>query len=192
MRYDLDSRPVNDQRLPEYAQPDEWIVDFLEKAKVGHIATRWDDQPFITPSTFWYDSTRHAIYFHSNISGRVRANVERHSEVCFEASTVGEPLPSNIALEFSIQYASVIAFGSISVIEDKDERERALYGLIEKYFPDMKPGKEYRPITDQELARTSVYVINIDSWSGKENWKEQADQSDDWVALPTELLGMNR
>ena len=47
-------------------------------------------------------------------------------------------------------------------------------------------GHEYRPITDQELARTSVYAIHIDSWSGKRNWKERADQSDEWPPLGKE------
>jgi hypothetical protein len=41
-------------------------------------------------------------------------------------------------------------------------------------------GQECRPITDEELKRTSVYAISIESWSGKRNWPEQADQSDEW------------
>ncbi len=47
----------------------------------------------------------------------------------------------------------------------------------------MTPGKEFRPITDQELARTTVYALVIDSWSGKENWAGQAEQSLDWPSL---------
>ncbi len=188
MKYDLKTMPPEKQRNPEYSRSDDWIVRFLKEADVGHIATRWDDQPFITPSIFWYDQERHEIYFHSNIVGRVRANIERHPQVCFEVSRVGNPLPSNVALEFSIQYASVIAFGKIRVIDDEVEKQRALYGLIEKYFPEMSAGKEYRPITEKELARTSAYVISIESWSGKENWKDQAEQSDEWNPLPKDLL----
>jgi len=181
--YNLEDAPLNAQRLPEYAQDDDWIAAFLQQAHIGHIATHWDAQPFITPSTFWYDPERHEIYFHSNITGRVRANAERHPEVCFEASHSGKLLPSNTALEFSIQYESVIAFGNIRVLKDEEEKRRALYGLMEKYFPSMESGKHYRPITNQELARTSVYAISIQSWSGKRNWKEQAEQSPDWSPL---------
>jgi len=162
---------------------DEWIVNFLHKAEIGHIATHWDAQPFITPSTFWYDEVNHRIYFHSNITGRVRMNCERHPEVCFEASSYGEFLPSNTALEFSMQYESVIAFGKIVIVEGAEEKKAALYGLIEKYFPSMRPGQEYRPITDRELEQTSVYQLDIESWSGKRNWKERANQSKSWVTL---------
>jgi nitroimidazol reductase NimA-like FMN-containing flavoprotein (pyridoxamine 5'-phosphate oxidase superfamily) len=181
--YNLDATPANAQRLRQHARDDAWIRPFLHRAPIGHVATRWDDQPFITPSTFWYDEDQHQIIFHSNIVGRVRANIERHDRVCFEASEAGRLLPSNVALDFSIQYRSVIVFGTARVLQDPEEQRRALYGLIGKYFPDMSPGQEYRPITDKELARTSVYAIAIESWSGKENWKEQAHQSDEWPPL---------
>ncbi len=186
--YSLDNTPPNAQFRAEYAQDDDWIQDFLRRAQIGHIATRWDEQPFITPTLFWYDPGLHEIYFHSNISGRVRANAERHPEVCFEACEMGKLLPSNVALEFSLQYGSVIAFGKIRILENAEEQRRALYGLIEKYFPGMKPGVHYRPITDQELKRTSVYAIAIVSWSGKRNWKERAEQSVDWEPLGEQWL----
>ena len=184
--YSLNITPANAQRRPEHVQDEVWMRDFLGRARIGHIATRWDEQPFINPTTFWYDIEQHEIIFHSNIVGRVRANSNRHDQVCFEASEFGRLLPSNVALEFSIQYESVIAFGRIRVLEDFAEKRRALYGLIVKYFPAMSAGKEYRPITDKELKRTSVYAIAIDSWSGKRNWPERADQSDEWPPLGEE------
>jgi hypothetical protein len=55
--------------------------------------------------------------------------------------------------------------------------------LIAKYFPGMAAGREYREITDRELRATSVYAIQIESWSGKENWKDAAEQSDEWTPL---------
>jgi hypothetical protein len=179
---------LNKMRHPEYAQNEQWIADFLEQAQVGHIATRSGNQPCITPTLFWYSPEQHEIYFHSNIRGQVRTNAEQHPEVCFEASRAGKLLPSNYALEFSMQYESVIAFGKIRVVQDETEKKRLLYGLIEKYFPGMLPGEHYRPITEQELQRTSVYAIAIDKWSGKRNWHEQADQGDGWPPLDQEWL----
>ncbi len=181
--YSLSVTPASAQRRPENAMDDAWTRNFLSRARIGHVATRWDDQPFITPTNFWYDAERHEIIFHSNAVGRVRANTERHARVCFEASEFGRLLPSNVALEFTIQYESVVAFGDIRVLEDDGEKRRALYGMIGKYFPTMQAGREYRPITDQELKRTSVYAIAIESWSGKRNWPEWAEQSDEWTPL---------
>ncbi len=181
--YSLEVTPPNQQRRPKNAMSDEWTREFLTRAQIGHIATRWDDQPFITPTNFWYDPSRHVIYFHSNIVGRIRANIERHPQVSFEASEFGKFLPSNVALEFSIQYESVVAFGTIRIVADAAEQLYALYGLLKKYFPTMTPGQEFRPITDQELKRTSVYAIAIENWSGKRNWPDEAKQSDEWPSL---------
>jgi nitroimidazol reductase NimA-like FMN-containing flavoprotein (pyridoxamine 5'-phosphate oxidase superfamily) len=92
-------------------------------------------------------------------------------------------------MEFTVQYAGVIAFGKAYVIQESEVKRRGLYGLIKKYHPGMEAGEEYRPITDEELASTSVYVIKIESWSGKENWPERAEQSDEWPALGGKTVG---
>jgi nitroimidazol reductase NimA-like FMN-containing flavoprotein (pyridoxamine 5'-phosphate oxidase superfamily) len=175
--------PAAFQRLPEYKREDDWIRKFLHEAKVGHIAYIWEDQPFLNPNTFWFDEENHQIIFHSNLAGRVRSSIEKNPKVCLEVSELGKLLPSNVALEFSLQYRSVIVFGTTRLLTDSDEARRALYGLISKYFPGMTAGKEFRNITDKELRATSVYSIQIESWSGKENWKDRADQSDEWAML---------
>ena len=43
--------PTAYQRLPEYTRDDDWIRAYLREAKVGHIATTWDDQPFLVLET---------------------------------------------------------------------------------------------------------------------------------------------
>jgi nitroimidazol reductase NimA-like FMN-containing flavoprotein (pyridoxamine 5'-phosphate oxidase superfamily) len=184
--YDLDIRPANAQRRRELAMDDAATRELIERTQIGHVATLWDDQPFINPTTFWYDAERHAIIFHSNVAGRPRANSERHSRACFEASVFGRLLPSNVALEFSVQYESAVVYGTIQVLDGLADKRRALYGLIGKCFPAMAAGREYRPITDQELKRTSVYLLQIESWSGKRNWDERAEQSDEWAPLGEE------
>ncbi len=186
--YKLEATPPAEMRRPEYAQDDSWIADFFTQAEAGHIGSRWDEQPFVTPVLFCYDSERHEIYFHTNITGRLRANIERFERVCMEAYRMGRVLPANTALEFALQYESAVAFGKSRLLEDDGEKRRALYQLIDKYFPGMKPGDQYRPITDQELKRTAVFAISIESWSGKRNWPARAKQSDDWPALGKEWL----
>jgi uncharacterized protein len=113
----------------------------------------------------------------------VRANLERRPRVCVEVSELGEVLPSNVALEFSLQFRSVVVFGTARLIEDRDEQREVMHKLIAKYFGEMELGRDYRPVTEAELKRTSVYAIEIEDWSGKENWKDRADQSDEWPAL---------
>lgn len=175
--------PIAFQRLPEYIRDESWRKDLLHRAHIARIASRWDVQPFINTSTFFYDEAGSRIIFHSNIAGRVRANIEQYPEVCVEVSEFGKLLPSNIALEFSLQYRSVIIFGQAYLIENESEKRKVLHQLIQKYFGEMQIDKDYRPATDKELKRTSTYEIKIESWSGKENWKDMTDQSDEWSPL---------
>src|SRR5262245_54923734 len=145
--------PTAFQRLPEYQRDDEWIRAFLREAKVGHIASAQDSQPFLNPTTFWFDEANHQIVFHSNVAGRIRSNIESNSKVAFGTSELGKMLPANVALEFSLQFRSVVIFGTARLVYDPEEARRVMYGLIHKYFPEMTAGKEFREITDKELKR---------------------------------------
>ena len=179
----INQPPTAYQRRPHLTRDEDWIRVFLKEAPIGRIATSVNGQPFINTSTFWFDEEQHQIAFHSNIAGRIRSNIENNPKVSLEASVLGKFLPSNVALEFSLQFRSVVVFGNARIITDPEEARRLLYGLIGKYFPKMTAGKEYREITDKELRATSIYAIEIESWSGKENWEERADQSGEWPPL---------
>ncbi len=113
----------------------------------------------------------------------MRSNIESNPKVCLEVSELGKLLPSNVALEFSLQFRSAIVFGTARLISNPVEARRLMYSLIGKYFSKMSAGKEFREITDKELTATSIYAIQIESWSGKENWADRADQSDEWPSL---------
>jgi nitroimidazol reductase NimA-like FMN-containing flavoprotein (pyridoxamine 5'-phosphate oxidase superfamily) len=80
---------------------------------------------------------------------------------------MGRLLPADTALNFSVEYQSVVAFGSADLIEDPVEAERALQLILDKYFPHLQPGKDYRPITEGELSITAVYRMEVEEWSGK-------------------------
>jgi nitroimidazol reductase NimA-like FMN-containing flavoprotein (pyridoxamine 5'-phosphate oxidase superfamily) len=101
----------------------------------------------------------------------------------------GRLLPSNAPLELSIQFRGVIAFGTAHVVDDPNATVEALHGLLGKYFPKMRIGQEFQPISDKDLRQTSVYEIRITEWSGKENWPESADQVDTWPPLSDEIMG---
>jgi len=158
---------------------DKWIIHFLKEIQVGHFVTLDKDQPFINPSSFWYSSKNHEIYFHSNAYGRMRYNAEKQPKASFECFKSGKLLPSNLALEMSFQYECVIAFGTIMVVQEIDEKKEILNGLLQKYFGDMKPDRDYRAVTKKELNQTSVYRFIIKKWSGKRNWVDKAEQAED-------------
>jgi nitroimidazol reductase NimA-like FMN-containing flavoprotein (pyridoxamine 5'-phosphate oxidase superfamily) len=144
------------------------IEALLRRARVGFIATAVDEQPFINSNLFWYDTSTTRIYFHTAAEGRTRRNVELNPRVCFSVAEMGELLPAKVALEFSNEYAGVCVFGRARVVESESEARYGLQGLLVKYFPELRPGEDYRLITNNEIKRTSVYAIEVEAWSGKE------------------------
>lgn len=169
MPKDYAARPINEVRRQDRQITDEaWIRTFLHQAPFGALATLHDGQPFINSNLFVYDEPNHVIYMHTARVGRTRTNIDVDERVCFSISEMGRLLPAEEALEFSVEYKGVTIFGAATVVTNPAEQERALQMLLDKYFPHLRPGEDYRPITPQELKRTSVYRIDIEQWSGKQ------------------------
>jgi nitroimidazol reductase NimA-like FMN-containing flavoprotein (pyridoxamine 5'-phosphate oxidase superfamily) len=165
---EAEGQPLAQPRRRDRAVDDDgWVRDFLARAAHGTLATARDGQPFVNMNLFVYDSDKHAIFLHTARTGRTRANVEAEERVCFCVSSMGRLLPSKVALEFSVEYEGVTVFGRAAVVTDEVEARGALQRLLDKYFPHLRPGRDYRPITPEELARTTVYRIAIDEWGGK-------------------------
>jgi hypothetical protein len=144
-----------------------WIRDFLRRAPVGTLATVSAGQPFLNSNLFVYVESAHAVYLHTARTGRTRSNVEADPRVCFTAFEMGRLLPADVALEFSVEYSSVVIFGRAVLVEKEGEATHALQLLLDKYFPHLEPGQDYRPPVPEELKRTAVYRIDIEAWSGK-------------------------
>lgn len=154
-------------RRRDRAMDDAWIREFLRRAPFGQLATASRGQPFINANLFVFDELRHAVYLHTAREGRTRRNLDRPAKVCFSVSEMGRLLPADTALEFSVEFAGVVVFGTGVVVTDLEESRRALQALLDKYAPQLRPGRDYRTITDAELERTSVFRVAIEEWSGK-------------------------
>lgn len=144
-----------------------WIRAMLERAPLGTLATIDEGGPALNPNLFVFDPEARAIYLHTAKSGNTRTNVESRQRVAFCVSEMGRLLPADAAVHFSVEYASVIARGLASVVDDEAEAARALDLLMRKYAPHLEPGEHYRGVEAKDLARTSVYRVEIESWSAK-------------------------
>ena len=164
------SRDIATVLRQDRAQEDGWIGAYLEAASFGFLATVDDGQPFLNSNLFVYVDQPRVIYLHTARKGRTRENLEEAAKVAFSVATMGRLLPASEALEFSVEYSGVVVFGRGSVVRDAEEAERALQLILDKYAPHLRPGRDYRSIVPQEMKRTSVYRIDIDSWSGKEKF----------------------
>ena len=162
--------PINQPLRKDRAKDDAWIKAYLQRVPFGMIATEFEGQPFLKPTSFVYVEAENAIYIHGALVGRMRTNIECNPRVCFSIAEMGRLLPADTAMEVGVEYASVVVFGLVEVITDSGVAKHGLQLLLDRYFPHLKPGVDYREIIPQELDITAVYRIKIDSWSGKEEY----------------------
>ncbi|MFC1997690.1 pyridoxamine 5'-phosphate oxidase family protein [Chloroflexota bacterium] len=168
MARDYLNQPVNQMRRTDRAQEDAWIKAFLKRGDFGVMATSHEGQPFTNTRQYVYDEAAHVIYMHGAKTGRTPAVIAVNDRVCFSVSEMGRLIPADEAVEVSVEFASVMLFGRVSIVDDETESTHALQLLMDKYFPHLKPLEDYRPIEPKDLKITAVFRIAIESWSGKE------------------------
>jgi nitroimidazol reductase NimA-like FMN-containing flavoprotein (pyridoxamine 5'-phosphate oxidase superfamily) len=164
----MNTTPFAQVKRKDRAVEDEaWIRAMLRRAAIGILATARAGQPYITSRHFVFDETTNVIYMHAAPTGRTRDDVEANAAVCFSVSEIGRQLPAPTAFGMGSEYASVVVFGRAAIVADEAEALRALQLLLKKYFAHLEYGQDYRAIQPEELARTAVYRIEIEQWSGK-------------------------
>ena len=146
---------------------DAWIAAFLQRAPVITLAFAQEDQPFIKPTLFVYDPQRHAIYFHATPFGHTAHILAQYPKASLTAFHMGRLLPASRAMDFSVEYESVVAYGQVSIVTEAEEAIDGLQRLLDKYFPHLQPEQDYAPIDPQDLQITAVFRFDIQHWVGK-------------------------
>jgi nitroimidazol reductase NimA-like FMN-containing flavoprotein (pyridoxamine 5'-phosphate oxidase superfamily) len=181
------NKPRGEMRQTKYAVTDEkWIKNLVNTGAYAVLATSHFEQPFATPLTYAYIEEDHAIYFHGAKSGRLRANMTINPKVCVNIARFGRMVPAEEAIQFSMEYESVTLFGTAELVQDEQQKLKALQALMDKYFPDKKPGKDYPPLKTEDAESTGIYKINIQEWTGK---LHPATDRPDAFTFPNEFQG---
>lgn len=137
------------------------MIDFLNKQPAGRVASiDKDGYPQVIPMNFVYHED--AIYMHSHPFGEKLDNIRRNSNVGFEVDQHICFLPSYYfhptdASQADTLYISVVIKGKAEIVEDKEEKARALNALIEKY---QKEGR-YEALDAEMPVVEEVAIIKV-------------------------------
>ena len=126
MGRDYLEQPLNQLRRKDRAKDDDWIKAFLKRGAFGVMATSYEGQPFTNTRQYVYDPSANAIYMHGAKTGRTPAVIEANDRVCFSVSRMGRLIPADEAVEVSVEFAGVMVFGRVSMVENQAEAARAL------------------------------------------------------------------
>ncbi len=142
------------------------LQELLKRGYCGRLATVGADGfPYIVPLLYvWMDGK---IYTHNTRApGHLRANVDANPHACFEIDEPGEVFGyGRFECDTAISYSSIVAFGSVVVVDDRAEKDRFCRALIDKYAGHVsgRP-KSFFP----RLDLIAVYAMTIERITGKE------------------------
>ncbi len=128
-----------------------------------------EGRPTCLPRLYVFDEGASAVYVHGPWGGEVAAMTRKEGWVSLVVFEMGRILPAGEAAEFDVEYAGVIVTGTARVVEDPREAGHALDLFMRKYAPHLHPGTDYRAASGEDIARTAVVRVDIETWSGKEN-----------------------
>lgn len=117
-----------------------------------------DDYPYAIPMSHVYVDGK--IYFHGAMQGHKSDAVKRHFKASYCVMDKGVRNPD----EWWYTFKSVIAFGKIKTLKDRDEKINSLTYLGDKFFPTHE---ETVSEIDRLLDRTEVFELEIEHMSGK-------------------------
>lgn len=168
------------RRLPKRGHYDkETIYQILDEALICHVAFVDDGQPIVIPINFArVDDT---IVLHGAQASRLLKHVEAGHPVCVEATIVDGLVLARSVFHHSVNYRSVVLFGTGYAIEDQHEKLAALEAVTEHLIPGR--WKEARLPNERELRATRVVGIRIADASAKVRLGPPIDDEQDY-ALP--------
>lgn len=149
----------------------EEIKEILDSCKVCRLGLCDDGQVYIVPMNYGYtyEEGRLTIYFHGAKEGRKLDIIKKHPSVGIEMDCSHELVEGALACQYSYYYASLIGNGRAEVVEEPEEKLKAL-GLVMK----QQTGKEFDEFkTNPKLEKAvGIIKVNVEQFSCKKHMKK--------------------
>jgi nitroimidazol reductase NimA-like FMN-containing flavoprotein (pyridoxamine 5'-phosphate oxidase superfamily) len=168
------------RRLPERARYDAEVVHgILDEALVCHMGFVRDGQPVVIPTIHARHGDR--LYLHGSPANRMLRTLKRQVDVCVTVTLVDGLVLARSAFHHSMNYRSVVAFGSAREVTDPAEKLAAFRALVDH----VAPGRwdDVRAPSEKEIRSTLVLALGLVEASAKVRTGPPLDDEDDY-ALP--------
>lgn len=136
-------------------------IEILERNTSGTLALHGDNgYPYAVPLSYVYHDGK--IYFHSAKSGHKIDAVQANGKASFCVIDQDVVVPEKL----TTYYRSVIAFGRVRLLDNRDDILRALWRLGDRYATPFRERTEAEITRD--IDRTAILEFTIESMTGKE------------------------
>lgn len=152
------------RRLPQRGEYERQVIyQILDEGLVCHVGFAVDGQPFVIPTAYGRVGDR--LYIHGSPASRMLRSLQSGIEVCVTVTLLDGLVLARSAFHHSMNYRSVVIFGTAIAVQDPNQKLEALRAFTEHIIPGR--WAEVRQPNRQELQGTLVLSLTLDEASAK-------------------------
>lgn len=158
----------------------ETVHRILDESLICHLGYVSDGRPVVLPTI--HTRIDETLYIHgSSGSGPMLAARLSGMPVCVTVTLIDGLVLARSAMHHSMNYRSVVAVGTARIVDDPDEKQRALHAVLDH----IRAGRadDCRPPNAREIAATAVLALDLVEVSAKVRQGGVADDAED-LTLP--------
>ena len=165
------------KRRAERGRYDRETVDaILDEAYICHVGFVHEGGPVVLPTM--HARVGDTLFIHGSVASRMLRTLAGGAEACVTVTLLDGLVLARSAFHHSMNYRSVVVFGTATVVDDRAEKVAAMRALVER----VRPGRwhEARQPNDVELRQTLIMAIPLDESSAKVRTGPPIDDEEDY------------
>ena len=154
------------------AEDREALYDVLGEGMFCHLGVVMDGAPLVLPTAYGFDLSPDApdapdgtLYLHGSIAARSLVSA-REQTVCVTVTLADGLVLARSGFHHSVNYRSAVIYGRPRLVDDPDEKLRALDLIVDHIVPGRSAA--VRPPTRKELVATGVVALSLAEASVKQ------------------------
>jgi len=168
------------RRLPNRGSHElETIHKILDAGFLAHVGFCVNAQPFVIPTLYGREDDH--LFLHGSAASRMLRTLQAGAPACVTVALVDGLVLARSAFHHSINYRSVVAFGTCHLVAETAEKLHALTTVSEHLIRGR--WDDVRSPNEKELKATSVLRFDIEEASAKVRVGPPVDDEEDY-ALP--------
>jgi uncharacterized protein len=165
------------RRVPKRGFHDRETIDaILDEALVCHLGFVHEGRPVVIPTL--HARVGDEVFIHGSAASRMIRALAGGLEACLTVTLVDGLVLARSAFHHSINYRSVVLYGTATPVIEPEDKERALEAFTEKLVPGR--WADVRWPTRKELKGTAALALPIAEGSAKVRTGPPIDEDEDY------------
>ncbi len=152
------------------------VYRILDEGFICHVGFNLDGQPFVIPTS--YGRSGDNLYIHGSAASRMLRSLDKGISVCITVTLLDGLVLARSIFNHSMNYRSVVILGTATVVQDPEEKLKALRLLSEHILPGR--WADSRQPNERELKATFALRVPITEFSAKVRQGPPIDDEEDY------------